>query len=149
MVYMHAQSARGVLLLTLLLSPCVAWSTSTSVKDNNVAFDPYTFSPILVTTPQANGLEAVPATVDGGFDLAGLVDTQHPLLTSGTWHSSSTLNLIPNSSVNGDEDAIRPDPRPRMKKFMLIVLIVGGLVRYLTSPSYLKFVREVMDPWAS
>jgi len=71
----------------------------------------------------------------------------HPLL-AGPYHSGSTLEIADSQAGDGDDD-IRPDPRPRMKKFMLIVLLIGAVVKYLTSPSYLKLVSEVTDPWAS
>jgi hypothetical protein len=32
------------------------------------------------------------------------------------------------------------------RKFLLIALICGGLIRLLTSPSYLRFIADALDP---
>lgn len=37
----------------------------------------------------------------------------------------------------------------RMAKFLFVILLLGGLIRYLTSSSYLQFIREVLDPRAN
>ena len=33
-------------------------------------------------------------------------------------------------------------------RFVLVILIFGALIRYLTSPGYLKFISDVLDPKA-
>jgi len=91
----------------------------------------------------------VTPSAGAGMEFPGPAEMQnHPLL-AGPYHSGATLDLIADSQVGDGDDDIRPDPRPRMKKFMLIVLLIGAVVKYLTSPSYLKLVSEVTDPWAS
>jgi hypothetical protein len=44
------------------------------------------------------------------------------------------------------DDVIR---HRRFGKAFLIILICGGLIRFFTSPTYLKFISEVFDPKAA
>jgi hypothetical protein len=75
-----------------------------------------------------------------------LADSQSPSSALAANPSSASFLIADPSSSS---DTIQPDPRPKMKKFILAVLLLGALVRYLTSPSYFQFVRDVTDPWAS
>jgi len=128
-------------LCALMLVSSLATAASTAGKES-APFDHARLSPITGTATA--GLEsAFPSTG------SGLTDPEnHPLLSS-PYYSGAVIELASEGAVADEEDGIRPDPRPRMKKFMLIVLVLGALVKYLTSPSYLKFVSEVTDPWAS
>jgi hypothetical protein len=47
---------------------------------------------------------------------------------------------------DADDGFLHDPPRSRMKKWFLAILLVGGLIRYLTSPSYAKFVSDVLSP---
>ena len=59
----------------------------------------------------------------------------------------STVPQTLNAAAGETDDGFLHDrPRSRMKKWFLAILLVGGLVRYLTSPSYAKFVSDVLSP---
>ena len=134
----------GLLFLAAVLLPGSAFSASTAGKEP-VPFGHSNLSPMASPLTTGSGFES-PLSAAG----SPWADPQnHPLL-AGPYHSGAAIDVASGPSVaESDDDAIRPDPRPRMKKFMLIVLVLGALVKYLTSPSYLKFVSEVTDPWAS
>lgn len=50
------------------------------------------------------------------------------------------------TAVDGDEGILHVEPHFGMKRFLLAVLLLGGLIRYLTSPTYIKFISEAIDP---
>jgi hypothetical protein len=45
-----------------------------------------------------------------------------------------------------DPDYLQDSPRSKMRKWFFAILLVGGLVRYLSSDSYRRFVSDVLDP---
>jgi len=164
----------GLLALCCLLAwPCLVGAASTSVKDP-LPFEFHllsaaaqgahlqTFEAVSLESPAETGTSdsewlshhLAPASgapssftfVSSSLDsLGNLINTHQAPLSSG---AAFTISMD-SSDSDAFDDSIRPDPRPRMRKWMLAVLLLGGLVRYLTSPSYVKFVSEVLDPWAS
>jgi len=50
------------------------------------------------------------------------------------------------ASITDDPDYLQDLPRSKMRKWFLAILLVGGLIRYLSSDSYRRFVSDVLDP---
>lgn len=58
-----------------------------------------------------------------------------------------TLRALWDSPMFDDDDGfLHVDRKFGNKKFLLAVFFLGGLIRYLTSASYRKFLSEVFDP---
>ena len=127
------------LLLVLPVVCCALFATVAAVKVQPAV----EFHLLKATGPQdAN---------TAGFDIA-----PHKLELESAAHldkMAGTLAAIPEafakediSQADASEDAMHDGPRPKMRKWFLAVLLVGGLVRYLTSSAYRRFVSEVLDP---
>ena len=64
-----------------------------------------------------------------------------------SYNAGAVLSATPGPTVvDGDGGILHVEPRFWMKRFLLTVLLLGGLIRYLTSPTYRKFLTEVIDP---
>ena len=64
-----------------------------------------------------------------------------------SYNAGAILIATPGPTVvDGDGGILHGEPGFGMKRFLLTVLLLGGLIRYLTSPTYRKFLTEVIDP---
>jgi hypothetical protein len=82
--------------------------------------------------------------------LPGLSPTRGhiPLTNPGGASASLYPFFFPEAPASGYKAELR-DPAPKgggMIPFLLIVIVLGGIVRYLTSPAYYRFIAEILDP---
>jgi hypothetical protein len=61
-------------------------------------------------------------------------------------YSSAAIAQPAAASATDDADYLQDSPRSKMRKWFFAILLVGGLVRYLSSDSYRRFVSDVLDP---
>jgi hypothetical protein len=92
--------------------------------------------PVTFAAPAASlvlGDLAFPA-LPAELQRAGAADLLHPA-------EASAIQLPqPTQDAN---DVIR---HRGFRKFLVIALVCGGLIRLLTSPSYLRFIADALDP---
>jgi hypothetical protein len=73
-----------------------------------------------------------------------------PLLVEPDRQTHRSANVLRAGWTTSAEDdsgcAIDTTHRRLTPKFLLVILIFGGLVRFLTSRTYLNFLAEVLDP---
>ena len=87
-------------------------------------------------------------------ELEGVVADVDPASTSVpnaldlpiSYDARAILDLPSSRTESEDDGILHVDPRWGMKRFLLIALFLGGLVRFLTSATYLKFISDVLDP---
>lgn len=135
--------------VALLLAP-VASAASAPVKAA-VTFDHTSLlaTPVPVLQWSGFGGAAAISSIEGFIINPVSIDQETLASVLGPNQSTVGLDLVPAPGVIGSDDGIQADPRPQMKKLMLAALLLGALVRYLISPSYLRFARQVRDPWES
>jgi hypothetical protein len=86
-----------------------------------------------------------------GYEIAGqkpeLESVARPdqLLESFTTVSGAIAKPSEALATDGD-DIVHDGPRSKMRKWFFVILLIGGLVRYLSSDSYRRFVSETLDP---
>jgi len=131
--------------LWILLGCCCAPGSSTTSKEP-IAFrlslldravdGPATAESKLQPVPDdVSGNTVQAAAGDSGFSLAALRD------------STSFFSALPTSAKGDEEDGFLQDVHKYgQKRFLLIVLFVGGLIRYLTSASFRRFIAGALDP---
>jgi hypothetical protein len=123
-------------LIGLALSPATLLAARAAVNHSN---------PVEFHLLAPSGLQDLqPAMLD--------MSTEEPELEALAHTDGLTLASFPNATakpvdpLNDPDDFIHDGPRSRMKKWFLGILVVGALVRYLSSDSYRRFVSEVLDP---
>ena len=137
----------GFFVALVLLLPAVTLAASAPAKDV-VTFDHASSLPTSGPALPWSAFEPVPSLSPvEGYSINPSMDQETLATVLAPNQSSVSFGLVPETGVVDGEDDIQRDPRPQMKKFILAALLIGALVRYLTSPSYIKFVREVLDPW--
>jgi hypothetical protein len=125
----------------LLVFTSVAGAASTSSRET-VTFDSRLINrtvegPRCEPACEADGLSTHAGTT-------GILDAvQTPLTNLPEINLSAFLNT---SRAEGSDDFLQVDPKYGFKRFLLVVFIVGGLIRFLTSAYFRKFVCEVLDP---
>jgi len=95
---------------------------------------------------------AVPAD-DGRFPCCGaphdglsLTAGDRRLAEPGGASASPYPAPFPEAPASGHKAELR-DPAPKgMIPFFCVVIVLGGLIRYLTSPAYYRFIAEILDP---
>jgi hypothetical protein len=106
-------------------------------------------APAVATPP--NSTSVPPSAPSPGSDLVAPPAPDH------TWHSPDLdkggENLLGQSMLSyaaGDDppagDANDVVRHRGFRKALLIILICGALIRLLSSPAYLKFIRDTLDP---
>jgi len=127
------------MMVGLLFVQCALFGATATIKDLPGAQDRL----LWLTVPQNPD--------SAGFDITS---THQPEVEVGSRSDAllDNLALIPgamvkplNMSAEAD-DTLRDGPRSKMRKWFLAILLLGGIVRYLTSQSYSRFVSEVLDP---
>lgn len=76
--------------------------------------------------------------------ISPLADRQR-LAAADLLHAGETSASQLPQSAEESNDVIR---HRGFRKFLVIALICGGLIRILTSPSYLRFITDALDPKA-
>lgn len=73
--------------------------------------------------------------------------------TDYAWHSATVGDAASAPYLLGPDEGVEQSTelsdvvRHRgFRKALLILLICGGLIRFLTSPTYLKFIADALDP---
>jgi hypothetical protein len=95
---------------------------------------------------------AVPVD-DGRFPCCGapndglsLTASETRLAEPGGASAAPYLFRFPEAPASGHKAELR-DPAPKgMIPFFFVVIVLGGLIRYLTSPAYYRFIAEILDP---
>src|SRR5690242_5333407 len=128
------------LLFGLLLWTGAAGAASIAAKDG-VAFDVHNNAATQPLPEAQSGLQPADQPVSLGSASLTLDEHQDKSLSSGTPLASKI-----GSALFDEDNTIHPDPRPKMRKWMLTALLAGAIIRYLTSDAYRKFVSEVLDP---
>jgi hypothetical protein len=113
-----------------MLLPCALLANTTVLKDNT-AMD-----------ARLVGL-ALQDVNSAGFDIPA-PKPEVPVGDSLALLPALTASL--DAATHAADDMMQDGPRPKMKKWFFAILLVGGLIRYLTSPAYGKFVSDVLDP---
>jgi len=149
MSLLRVGGSRAVALGAFLACSCLLKATSTSPKSTGV------FDSSLLNHAVGSAACRQPC-MDGRFQegLEGFMSDVSPTSTSAfnavvlpaSYDSTAVLNPTSNRAENEDDGILHVDPRWGMKKFLLIALFLGGLVRFFTSATYLKFISEVLDP---
>lgn len=86
-----------------------------------------------------------------GFDSATqrpetAVPTKPAGLVENLAYVPESLGKAVDASATDDSDYLRDLPRSKMRKWFFVILFIGGLIRYLSSDSYRRFVSDVLDP---
>jgi hypothetical protein len=134
MEHFHERRVGLVLLVALTLFSVPA--TATAVLESSVP-SPASYN----AAANANQLLS-PAPIDYGWHGDLLVATEGASLSSG--NELISFGTILEQSSDTDE-VIR---HRNFTKALLIILILGGLIRFFTSPTYLKFITDALDPKA-
>ena len=138
----------------LLSCPCLASAAVYPI--NPVAFVSQSYG-LGVDAPNIGlGNGAGPLSpFNSGVPLLTLTSNEHPpavlnLLLEPDLQTHSTATVLRAGwTTSADDDlgcAIDPSRRRLTPKFLLVILAFGGLVRFLTSRTYLNFLAEVLDP---
>jgi hypothetical protein len=133
-----------LLAYSCLLNATSASPTSPAVFDSSLL--KHAVGPVACKQPCTD------ASIQGGFD--GIAADVDPAATSAlssvgvpvSYDSAAILNPESSPAESEDDGILHVDPRWGMKRFLLIALLLGGLVRFFTSATYRKFICDVLDP---
>ena len=139
-----------VWLLALAVGGCLA-SAFASTRDV-VSFD----APLL--NHAVTGHAVATAVCDEACASAGFhTSSDAPLVSAAgldfeslplSYEPGAVLSALSGPSTGDDDGGIlHVDPRWGMKRFLLAVFFLGGLIRYLTSAAYRQFVSDVLNPF--
>jgi len=106
----------------------------------------FAFVTLIVASPAARAIAATgpvhlqPSAQDSLFSLS-FADLSLPVTDMNDFRdeSSSASSNVP-AEVS---DGVR---HRDMVKFLLVVLVLGSVIRFVTSPAYLDFIADVLDP---
>jgi hypothetical protein len=82
-----------------------------------------------------------------GYEIS--VQKSDPVVPSRADGLLETVALNPEAilkPLDSDDDFLHDGPRSKMRKWFLTVLLLGGIIRYLSSDTFRKFVSETLDP---
>ena len=129
---------------------CVHAATAASLKDVATFDSPLFDQAIWATSCEQPCPTEASQPISGGLAVnrlnrvAGVPEIDDLLLSDAA--AALLKDGSSSSERNDDEGILQIDPRRGIKRFLLAVLFLGGLFRFLTSVTYGKFVAEVLDP---
>lgn len=134
----HFHERRAGLVLLVALTFCLSVPASATAVLESTAPSPSSY----LAATNANQLLS-PSPTDYGWHGDLLVATEGMSLSSGNELISFGTML---SEQNSDTDEVIR--HRNFTKALLIILILGGLIRFFTSPTYVKFISDALDPKA-
>ena len=119
-------------LLALSIFPILLLLAATCAQAAIATNPPVTFAGPPASFALGDASPSLPLAADREGDAA--VDLLHSVESSAT------------QSPESPEDITSVIRHRGFRKFLIVALICGGLIRLLTSPSYLRFIADALDP---
>jgi hypothetical protein len=91
----------------------------------------------------SDSLFSLPASDRGPGEIAA---PSNPL--AGAVNANDLLDSASGSGTQSPSEVNDAARHRNMAKFLLVILALGSLIRFLTSPAYLEFIADVLDPKA-
>ena len=94
------------------------------------------------------GSPATQSVESAGYEIS--IQKSDLVVPSGADGLLETAALSPEAilkpSGSDSDDFLHDGPRSKMRKWFLTVLLLGAIIRYLSSDTFRKFVSETLDP---